>query len=175
MVNIWFISDTHFFHTNMLKFTDKYDKHFRGDLFRDTHEMNETIAANWNDCVRPADKVYHLGDVTFRYDRPFRELMYRLNGKKRLILGNHDRIKGTPLMDYFEKVELWKPWQDGGFILSHLPLGESQLNEKRPFSVHGHIHQNDAPTDRHINICVERTGYAPVSLDWIMQTIKDRT
>ena len=45
---------------------------------------------NWNSVVKKGDYVYHLGDVFFGSKETFPALWNRLNGSKRLIIGNHD-------------------------------------------------------------------------------------
>lgn len=169
MAEKWFISDTHFFHANILKFTD--DNHNVIRPFNDVTEMNEYIIRKWNNTVAPNDKVYHLGDVTFKYGREFNELMSRLNGQKRLILGNHDKIKGTDLMRWFEKVDLWKGFKEGDFTCSHIPLRLENLRDGK-FNVHGHIHQNVMEDPHYINVCVEQWNYTPVNYDEIVKKIK---
>lgn len=168
---IFFISDTHFFHDNILKFKDKDGDRIRG--FECIEDMHETIVNNWNACVRPQDKIYHLGDVTFKYNQDFEKLMKRLNGHKRLILGNHDKIKGTCLMRYFEKVEVWRMFPEHDFVATHVPIHLGPLEDgkqeirKYNFNVHGHTHQNHLHDGRYINICVENTAYCPVHIDEI--------
>lgn len=169
---IWFVSDTHFFHSNILKFTGDDGKRVRPE-FSSTEEMNEHMVERWNSVVKPGDKVYHLGDVSFRYDRPFRELMARLQGQKRLILGNHDIIKGTTLTDYFKKVSLWRLFKDEEFLCTHIPCRLDQLRKAR-VNVHGHIHQNIMDDPRYINLCVEHHDYTPRSMEWIKEEIKRR-
>ncbi len=56
MSNIWFTSDTHFGHANIIRFCDR--------PFKDIQEMNERLIANWNAVVRPGDSVYHMGDFS---------------------------------------------------------------------------------------------------------------
>ena len=51
---LFFTADTHFNHTNMLKFCDR--------PFADVEEMNETIIARWNQVVGEEDHVFHLGE-----------------------------------------------------------------------------------------------------------------
>jgi calcineurin-like phosphoesterase family protein len=164
------ISDTHFFHANILKFTRKDGTRIRP--FSSLDEMHSTIIKNWNSVIQPNDYVYHLGDVTFRYDRPFSELMHQLNGRKRLILGNHDRIKGTNLMDFFEKVDLWKGFSEGNFTMSHMPLRLDGLRDGA-YNVHGHTHQNHLHDVHYINVCVEPCNYSPVPFDTILEEIKE--
>lgn len=165
----WFISDTHFFHSNILKFKDDDGKRIRS--FSSVEEMNEKMVENWNKVVKDNDKVYHLGDVTFRYDRPFQELMHRLKGRKRLIVGNHDHLKRYELTKHFEKVELWAGFKGDNFTCSHLPLPLAGLRDG-DFNVHGHIHQNEMEDLHYINVCVEKCDYSPVHLDTIRLQIK---
>ena len=166
MPNIWFISDTHFNHANILKFKDADDSYFRGDRFTSVDHMNDVMIDNWNSCVQPNDKIYHLGDVHFGADKDCDTILSKLNGHKRLIVGNHDKItRGSPLIKHFSKILLWWPFE--GFIFSHVPLREDQMRTRKGdvMNVHGHIHQNNSPSHRHINISVEKTDYKPVNID----------
>lgn len=58
MRQIWLISDTHFGHEKIIEYT--------GRPFKNAAEMDQCIADNWADCVKPQDLVYHLGDVAWR-------------------------------------------------------------------------------------------------------------
>lgn len=169
MAEKFFISDTHFFHANILKFVGNDGNVIRP--FNDVTEMNEYMIQKWNNVVGVNDKVYHLGDVTFKYDKSFNELMSRLKGQKRLILGNHDKIKGTELLRWFEKVELWKGFKEGDFTITHIPLRLESLRDGN-FNVHGHIHQNKMDDPHYINVCVEQRNYTPVHYDEIIKEIK---
>ena len=166
----WFIGDTHFFHDNTWsKFKNVDGSPMRP--FSSTHDMNEHIISNWNEVVKEQDYVYHLGDVTFRYDGAFIALMQRLKGRKRLILGNHDRVKGTKLLDFFEKLDLWKGFKEFDFTITHIPLPLKSLRDGH-FCVHGHTHQNKLEDPHYINVCVETRDYTPVHLDTILAEIK---
>lgn len=160
----WFISDTHFFHANILKFTNEEGKRIRP--FDSLEEMHEYMIEKWNGVVKPNDYVYHLGDVTFQYHGGFNNLMRRLNGQKRLIVGNHDKIWNPALQMNFQKVDLWKGFKEHNFTASHIPLRLESLRDGA-FNVHGHIHQNKSPTPNHINVSVEVRDYTPVHIDEI--------
>lgn len=138
--------------------------------FTSNDEMHEYMVEKWNSVVKENDNVYHLGDVTFAYHYSFKELMGRLKGRKRLILGNHDKIKGTCLMDYFEKVELWKGFhfkdKRPSFTASHMPLRLESLRDGG-FNVHGHTHNSSLDDPHYINVSVEVRDYTPVHLDQI--------
>lgn len=167
----WAISDTHFFHANILKFLDKDGNRIRP--FNSLGEMHQKIVENWNSAVGKNDYVYHLGDVTFQYHRPFQELMWSLNGHKRLIVGNHDKLKKEGLLKHFDKVDLWKGFKELNFTMSHMPCLLDNLRDGK-YNVHGHTHQRSKEDPRYINVCVEVRDYSPVHFDTLVEEIKQR-
>lgn len=170
MSDIWFISDTHFGHANFLTFQDVDGSVIRP--FSSVEEMDEHMIERWNSVVRDGDKVYHLGDVCF--DKPrFPEIMRRLKGSKRLILGNHDDIKRFRMYEHFKKIALWRIFKEHDFVCSHVPLPPEQFR-KVGFNLHGHIHEKPETSPQHICVCVERTNYTPVHLDDIVAEISRR-
>lgn len=134
---IYFTSDTHFGHKNILKhctptrfpasndrdqeLIDAWNRGERpmgelNDHWKDRlSEHNETIIANWNARISPDDDVYHLGDYAFCCKPSLAEnVLARLNGRKHLIWGNHDEIMqkkdpdhGVVLNDRFKKYWVW--------------------------------------------------------------------
>ena len=52
---------------------------------------DEEIVTRWNRHVRPGDIVWHLGDLSLVAPRRLAGIVPRLNGRIRLVLGNHDR------------------------------------------------------------------------------------
>lgn len=172
MRKIWVISDTHFNHKNILNFKNDADVKTRPE-FNDLDHMNEIIIDNWNNTVHPDDIVYHLGDVYFGSNEKADLILKRLNGAKRLILGNHDDPKAKPILNNFQKIMLWRHFQLDGkrIILSHMPLHPSAFG-KYEYNFHGHIHQNESPSKAHINVCVEKTNYTPVLLTDLIKKLK---
>lgn len=160
--NIWAISDTHLSHLNIIRYCHR--------PFQDEHEMDEAIIERWNAVVAPQDKVYHVGDVFFR--EGWKHLP-RLNGHKRLILGNHDNGKCQHLNRFFEKIYCWRMFPEFGLLLTHVPVHEETLNvNKCPVNVHGHIHDRvvlkvgtKVPDERYRNVSVEQINYTPVNLE----------
>jgi calcineurin-like phosphoesterase family protein len=168
--NFFFISDTHFFHANILKFVDDKGHRIRAP-FQSLDEMHEYMVEKWNSVVQDGDYVYHLGDVTFQYHGKFSTLMRRLKGSKRLIVGNHDRIWNPALQANFAKSYLWKGFHEHGFTCSHIPLRLDSLRDGA-FNVHGHIHEKTMDDPHYINVSVEVRDYTPVHLDTILAEIK---
>ena len=169
MVETYLISDTHFGHANILKFVDEAGVRVRPE-FASVEEMNERMIDIWNKNVRFDDKVYHLGDVCFGGIKTVREVMPRLNGKKRLILGNHDNVKGHELWKWFEKIDLWTNFTNHDFVITHLPFLPENFRKVK-YNVHGHIHRNPDVSSVHLNISCEMTGYAPIHLDEVKKRL----
>jgi calcineurin-like phosphoesterase family protein len=161
--NVFVISDTHFCHTNILKFKDKNGNHIR--QFGSVDDMNHTMISNWNSLIEDHDLVYHLGDVSFGNHSQTHEILSQLKGRKRLIVGNHDPIKSKVLHDHFQKIFMWKPFNENGVkaLLTHVPVHPSNIPEGY-INVHGHIHQNNSPEGPYFNVSVEKTDYKPVKL-----------
>jgi len=189
MSNRFVISDTHFGHTNSW---EKF-KLPNGDPLRpftSTEEMDETMVERWNAVVRPQDTVYHLGDVVI--NKKSLHHVKRLNGKKRLIRGNHDIFKDAEYREVgFESLYGVRVFVDQ-FILSHIPLHPDCVTERFKVNVHGHLHANeikmpwgvnadrneiiysDIPDPRYMCVSVEHTDYRPLSFDEVDARIKAR-
>lgn len=153
---IYLISDTHFFHKKL------YEP--RG--FKCVQTMNEVIAQNWNNLVTDLDTVYHLGDVCLNDEGDF-SFLSKLNGKKHLILGNHETPRRVrAYMDLFKSVQAYKTIDKT--ILSHIPVHPTQLDERFDLNIHGHLHEEVLEDKRYVNVSCEQIGYTPVRLEEIM-------
>lgn len=175
MSNIWITSDSHFNHANILKFKDKDDNPVRS--FSSVEEMNEILIERWNSVVKSGDKVYHLGDVFFGPKDWIENNWNRLNGNKRLIVGNHDDIPYICGQRMFQKVDMWRMFTEHHLLLTHVPVSIQTLNERKYhgktelINVHGHIHQNDPYSEHYINVSVERTNYTPVNIEELRKKV----
>lgn len=169
MVNTFFISDTHFGHSNILTFLRADGTKLRE--FESIEEHDEHIVKCWNEVVRPQDKVYHLGDVVI--NRKALPIFSRLNGHKRLVRGNHDIFRTKEYLEYFE--EIYGCRVIDRIIFTHIPIHEDCLARFR-CNVHGHLHSNKVLTtnwgepkidSRYMNVSCEQVNYTPISLDEI--------
>lgn len=177
--DIWLISDTHFFHENILKFKDSDGELIRGSRFSSVEEMNECMLDNWNSVVKPGDKVYHLGDVMMGAKEDFLKFWPKLHGSKRLIVGNHDDIKWMAQKELFAKIQMWRMFPELGLLLTHVPVHQQSLfrfpSKDKPeewndepeylLNVHGHIHQNPSPPGPYRCVCVEQINYTPINIE----------
>ena len=171
---IFVVSDTHFNHTNILKFLDAKGKVFRP--FTCVEEMNETMISRWNSVVHDQDIIYHLGDVYLTDGKGANAILHRLRGRKRLLLGNHDNGCDQILHRHFQKIGIWRQWPEHGLIFSHMALHPDSLRLHRAgvdaVNVHGHIHQNDSPPGPYINVSVEKTNWGPVAFEDLLVMAK---
>ena len=167
--DIWLISDTHFQHENILKFRDADGNLIRGNLFDSVEQMDDYMCTQWNRYVKPGDIIYHLGDVMMGSKETFVPMFKKLNGQKRLIVGNHDDIKFMAQKELFSKIMMWRQFPEFGLLLSHVPLDPSGVYNYRTkenmLNVHGHIHQNPSPTEHHRCVCVEQIDYTPINIE----------
>jgi calcineurin-like phosphoesterase family protein len=175
--DIFVISDSHFRHANILKFVDGDGNPVRGHLFADVDAMDEHMIERWNSVVKQGDIVYHLGDVVMGDREWFKKNWPRLNGSKRLIVGNHDDIPFLSSGGFFKKVSMWRMFPEFGLMLSHVPLHPSNLlRMTKPggvwpddcetlVNIHGHIHQNASPEGPYRNVSVEAINYTPVNIE----------
>ena len=90
-MNIFFTSDQHFGHENLMK-------NLRPE-FSSIEEMNEVLINNYNSVVNRNDTVYMLGDFCMHGKEL--DILKQLNGQIHYILGNHDK-------KYFKKIISYK-------------------------------------------------------------------
>ena len=169
----FFISDTHFFHENIIRFCNR--------PFSDFEEMNESMVESWNRVVSPGDTVYHLGDVSWRGDYRAAELISRLNGKKHLILGNHDKKLKHEFLDQWEEIHNYLRIDHLGqtVVLFHYPIFSWDKHYHGSFHLFGHVHgQLDSViTGRCMDVSVDSVAakygdYRPISWDEVKQALE---
>lgn len=86
--NLWIISDTHFYHTNIEKYEPKRLEIAKSNGYEDSFQY---MIDKWNEKIKPDDEVLHLGDFAW-WKNSISEITSKLNGKKTIIRGNHDRV-----------------------------------------------------------------------------------
>jgi calcineurin-like phosphoesterase family protein len=168
MPDIFLISDTHFGHKNICKFTRADGSPLRP--WDDSDEMDEAMVDRWNRTVRPNDVVYHLGDVVI--NRRCLNILSRLNGSKRLILGNHDIFDHGDYLPYFKR--LHGSHKIDNLLLTHIPVHEDSVAHWVKCNVHGHIHAHDIQNGKYFNVSVEMIDYTPISLEDLKARIREK-
>jgi len=173
MNKIFFISDTHFGDTEIIKYENW--------PFEDPNSYIKEFTKKWNNTVDKNDVVYHLGDVAENMDETcLKNIICQLNGHKYLVLGNHDKAYDAK---YFYNVGFEKIYDlpvilDGFYILSHEPL---YMTTNIPYvNIFGHVHGN--PMYKTVSsvgycVCLEKndfslTPYEKIKKEIIAERIK---
>ncbi|MFD1472442.1 metallophosphoesterase [Companilactobacillus mishanensis] len=175
----YFISDTHFYHYQLLEPNDFAPRHFKNGA-----AMNQQMIDAWNARVEDKDTVYHLGDISMRpQDTPTDEETYdilkQLKGHMILIKGNHDYRSLFKFLDHhnetmedglprfrFEDVGALLKFDHMQFYCTHYPMLLGKVQQI--LNLHGHIHHYSVPVAENINIGVDapEREYLSEDLPW---------
>lgn len=179
--DVWFTSDTHFWHENILRYCNR--------PFKTISEMNEELIRRWNETVPGEGVVFHLGDFAFGGSKEWNDVISRLNGKIYLILGNHDmkQIK-QGFMQRFEHVTQQMTIRVGGqsIILNHNPFLAYGGAYRNVWQLFGHVHSgplSDRGKDlarlqvlfpRQYDVGVDNNDFRPVSFLQVKTIIEEQ-
>lgn len=133
----FFISDLHFGHINCLKFDNR--------PFSDIETHDKALIDNWNAVVGVEDDVYVLGDISWYNSNKTIEIFRQLNGRKHLIIGNHDSklLRNKELRDEFVEITGYKELfinSKLSVILSHYPIPCFKNHYYNWIMLYGHVH-----------------------------------
>ncbi len=152
----WVYSDPHFWHSNIIKYTNR--------PFKTVEEMNSFMIEQHNSLVSKADKVFILGDFALSNKEKTEKIVRHLKGNLILIMGNHDRSRSQKWWEEigFTSVIKYPIIINNHIILSHEPVPDVSL----PFiNIHGHLHDLVTDKNNYYNVSVEHTKYLPINLD----------
>ena len=132
--------------------------------FKDEIEHDSFIIEQWNKVVSKKDTVWILGDITMEKTSPY-PLLDKLNGYKKVVLGNHDQPQHVPeLLKHVNCVSGMVKYK--GYILSHCPIHESEINRFKK-NIHGHVHENSLDDSRYCNVSAEVINFTPILISEI--------
>lgn len=198
---IFIIADTHFGHTNIIRYCKRpfgeieknkewisqemnknsWDRDPKvGNILKEaTEEHDEALITNWNSRVGPNDTVYHLGDFSFSGGHP-KKYLDRLNGKVSLIMGNHDdskKVRDAGFEHVFDYRKI--RYNVERFILFHYPIAEWDTCHYGSFHLHGHTHGSRDNCElnlkyRTMDVGVDSNNYAPISIEEVLDKLDSR-
>lgn len=157
--------------------------------------MNKLLVMNFNEVVKPGDLTFFLGDIALGDIKQSLAMVKKLNGKKVLIAGNHDRFwheSGEKYRYWREQYEAvgFQIWEDQSWIrignrtvqMCHFPFNGDSENYMRfitdrpvdngQWLLHGHVHTQWQHQGRMINVGAPVWNYVPVSLERIRHIIE---
>lgn len=181
--NIFFTSDTHFGHANIIKYCSR--------PWSNVDDMNDALISNWNSVVSKNDIVFHLGDFGFNNITELANVCDKLNGKIYLITGNHDRkILRNTIASKFECImpELYINIDGQKIYLNHKPYlcfdgSFGRADHTWTWQLFGHVHSgplNKTGLDmQRLNVLfptqydvgVDNNEYKPISFSEVKEII----
>ena len=176
---IFYISDLHFGHANIIRHSNR--------PFRSVDDMDKALIENWNNVVSPEDDIYILGDLMLNDNENGIKLLKQLNGRKHIILGNHDtpsRIRAYVEENICVEEPKWADvihYKGYHFFLSHFPSMTANLEKESlkqvTINLFGHTHQkekfyNDIPFMFHVGM--DSNNNTPILLDDIIEMCNEK-
>ena len=168
--NVWFTSDTHFGHENIIRFCNR--------PFKNAAEMNAELIRRWRETVPDDGIIFHLGDFAHGSSRLWNDILNALPGHKYLILGNHDmKAIHQGFMSHFELVTQQMTIRVGGqaIVLNHNPFLCYGGSYRDVWQLFGHVHSGPASHTgldhprlkmlfpRQYDVGVDNNNYRPIS------------
>ena len=168
--NVWFTSDTHFGHENIIRFCNR--------PFINAAEMNAELIRRWRETVPDDGIIFHLGDFAHGSSRLWNDILNALPGHKYLILGNHDmKAIRQGFMSHFELVTQQMTIRVGGqaIVLNHNPFLCYGGSYRDVWQLFGHVHSGPASHTgldhprlkmlfpRQYDVGVDNNVYRPIS------------
>ena len=148
--------------------------------FLTVDDMEIILIKNWNSVVSPEDTVYIVGDFISRSRKPPEYYLRQLNGKKHLVVGNHDApwMKHCKLNEWFESVGEIAEVKDGNkrIVMCHYPMVEWSGSKRGSIQIYGHVHnRKENPTfqilrklKRAYNAGTDINDFMPVKLEQLI-------
>ena len=127
--------------------------------------------------VENGDFVYLLGDYCFGPYDVQKRILDRLNGRKILVMGNHDRLPPNRYIEMGFCGATRKPIMiEPGVILMHEPFIEADKYVLEPYIYFfGHVHDKHTEMENYKNcrcVSAERIQYKPLDLVLAIKDIK---
>lgn len=165
-------ADLHFGHANIMKFCPVTRARFKNDVTF----MNEEMIREWNEIVQPEDLTYILGDVAFCNAQTATAYLRRMNGRKILIKGNHDRklVQDKAFCNEFESIHDYLDINYDGhkIVMFHYPIHEWDQAHRGSLHFYGHKHGGECEMTKYRarDMGMDATGYIVVAME---DAIKD--
>lgn len=197
MNNIWFSSDFHYHHKNIVRGTTSWlNDESKGQAsvnrtrdFNTLEEHDETIVNNINQLVKENDILYCLGDWSFGGHEQIKIFREQLNCKEiHLIFGNHDQHitsidseyrKLFASCEYYKELNLKIDCIKSGiygkqtFVLSHYSMQVWNKSHKNSIHLFGHSHGTLQGIGRSMDVGVDTNNLFPYHIDEILFKMKD--
>lgn len=161
MTDIFLTSDQHFGHERIIALSKR--------PFASAADMDEALIEAWNAVVRHGDEVWCLGDFSMGRPEYTNGILRKLHGRKRLVLGNHDRVTGVEWSHVQESAEFKAAGRK--FFAFHYPVRDWPGKWSGTLHAYGHVHGNLLPLPGAMEVSVDVWGGRPVSAEELVNAI----
>ena len=161
----WYTADFHLFHDNIIRYCHR--------PFDNIWQMHDAIVEGMNERVKKNDELFILGDVSFYGGEKVQKVLRKINGRKHLIIGNHD-AKNMGKWEGWTSVNHYLELKDRGqnIVLCHYPIESWNKMMYGAIHLHGHRHgvypkhlRNECPWGLRSDVGVDVFDFKPVDLD----------
>lgn len=189
-MSIFFTSDTHFGHKNIVRGTSTWTDPSRCRDFDNMDEHNNRLVEQINAVVGTMDTLYHLGDWSFGGIENIWNFRKRINCQTiHLILGNHDHHiradKELPnynsegsifAQEIFASVSDYKEVKLHGkyFVLSHYAHRVWNGSHKGIIHLYGHSHGTIPDYGKSMDVGVDTNNLKPYSFNEIITIMESK-
>ena len=190
--NLWFTSDTHYNHYNIVKSITKWEgsRKDRTRDFESLEQMNEVIVEHINSFVKEDDILIHLGDWSFGGFDSIKEFRDKIKCKNiHLVLGNHDHHianNKNNIQDLFSSVHEYlflqvnipvgPTFTKHRFVCMHYPIASWNGMSEGVVHLHGHTHLylESKLYGRRLDVGIDGNNMEPYNIQDIINIMKNQ-
>ena len=161
----FFTADTHIADAHILRMRP----------FASIDEHDAAVIARWNGRIGPDDDVWHVGDVFGGIGRERCSALFaRLNGRKRLVVGNHDSNRvlelpwAAPPVEHARLTLRTAAGAEVRLYLAHYPMRSWPGLWRGTRHLHGHTHSMLPGTSQSCDVGADAWDYTPATLDEVI-------
>jgi calcineurin-like phosphoesterase family protein len=160
----WYSADLHLGQRRIIRFCNR--------PFADTDDMDAALITAFQECVRPDDDLWFLGDFSFGKNDNAEQLarwFKAIPGNKHLVIGNHDTdlVQALPWTSTHDLVSITDQGQS--LALCHFPMLAFPGSGRAALQLFGHVHDLWPGSRNSVNVGVDQWNYRPVQLDDLLR------
>jgi len=168
-MNYWFTADFHLGHKNIIKYCNR--------PFSSVEEMDKTILGNLFGVLQERDRLFFLGDLSFKSTivLDFLEKLRDKGIRTQFIFGNHDE-KNT-IEDwcdlnsrwckcgdlYYTTIETWP------IVMSHYAMRVWHKSHFNSWQIYAHSHNTLPPVGKQLDVGVDCNNFMPFNLKQVIE------
>jgi calcineurin-like phosphoesterase family protein len=163
----WFTSDFHLSHKNIITYCDR--------PFANVEEMDKVILENLSNKVKDEDRLFYLGDLTFKSEvaEKFFHQFRRL--EIHYIIGNHENAtlleiakKHCASVSHILDIII----NDVPITLCHYAMRVWNKSHLNAWQLYGHSHSRLEPIGKQYDVGVDNNAFKPLSFTDLLEIME---